>query len=200
MLSSRIDGHAQDVMPYPLHYQVSLLESSIILPTSSSSADLVALESECVVLTNSYHAQSWVSPNVTNQEVSESSDDNISVEYCFPSREEMGNGHPPSDPFVKNPDDQTNRPRTESYSRRSKFKSKSQTSSFDKSLLLRLNISAEAIRIYTAISREHFNLDFNDMEASVSLMTFMKISNVTNGDVHTTNMQYNKEVYIWWRL
>lgn len=178
-------GHDQGTKPHPLYYQVSLSESSIILPTSSSSADFVAAKADSIVLTNSYHTQSWTCPNITNQEISEDSDDNnASPEYQFPSSEDMKNRPPFPECFGDKRDSHLNLPgdsKSEYYPRRSKFKSLSRTLAFDKSSLLRLNVSAEAVRIYTAISKARFDLDLQDVEASVSLMNFLKIRNVADG-------------------
>ena len=49
---------------YPLSYQVHLSDSSIILPKSSESDDLLALKVSKLILSNSYEKRSWQNPRL----------------------------------------------------------------------------------------------------------------------------------------
>jgi len=159
----------------PLHFHISIIESSLILPRNSESNDLVALESEKVNIFNSVHAQSWSAPQDSRDSESWVSGDghHESTEASLPDKtlDRSWNGSVPEECVIGNPrssmlggDDSfhecMNSPdqvgQVHSHERTTPVATDIPVSCFDRHSIRRINIQAEGIRILSSMTENTF--------------------------------------------
>ena len=155
------------ISPHPFSYQVYLLESSIICPKTSKSPDLIALKSPKVILSNSYETESFSLPNFDID-----LDDTVHKDDITDSED-------------KGPFDFTFDLRSDSvlYDDLDYGAGKH----FDPSSVLRMNVSAEQLRLYTGLSSEHSEQGTEDRDLFY-LINYLKVQDISDGlSVFTTS-------------
>ena len=132
----------ETIRPHPLSFQVCFLESSIICPKDSSSDELIAFRSSKIILTSSYENESF-------------SISSISRDDLVPEEEAVNASNSSFDPGVKF-DDSKKFDGLELRSDSLIFVNSDDASyeSFNPNSIMRINISAENVQVFTGISED----------------------------------------------
>ena len=157
---------------HPMHFHVRLIKPSIITPKNSHSADLLAFEPSDLVIFNSYHQHSWETPKVgkkthrwqDNSSAKGDCRDNIDLKNEFSKVDVSESIH---ECFKEN--GRANSSKYKSTMLNTSLSSESKNHvKFDKTWILRINISAKNIRIFTGIlgiSQINFDKSKNNMSS-----------------------------------
>ena len=162
--------------PHPMSFQVYLVDSSIICPKSSKSEELIALQSPKIILSNSYEKESFSLPTFSGS--NEKSGDDL---------DDLNHSGSSGSKNVHYSDSDQH----DSFGYACRFVDSIDSvifedsdcflpQAFDPSSILRMNVSAEDVRIFTGLPSENREA-WSSNEDSFYIARYLEIGEISEG-------------------